>query len=840
MQHSTVNLVKPIDVKPSTIKNMPAPTGPPRRRLDSLSKPRLGPRQNAPAGKPKPAAKANCCDDPKIEEEDGIKACVNCGTQISESNIVADVTFQEDSRGAATVQGGFISDNARHARTLGSGAYRKIGGGERNTMQEIENNGRREIGSLCTPLSIPESVQLQALSIFSMAARINFNAGRRTGEVVAACLFAVLRRSKDNTVLLMDIAEVQKINVFRLGEVYKDLLKSLFLGGEYAGVQHLVEVEPLIMKYCRKLEFGEATRQVAEDAIKIIRRMKRDWIVTGRHPAGLCGACIILAARMNNFRRSVREVVYVAKVADATVAKRVEEFRRTKSSALTVDQFREFGVRMKHQHDPPVLGESELKAGKWEEKKRKRQEHNKEREAGKVIDIDDGTDASSRASSVTSDAPASTPTDEDGHKSKRQRISPPQPTLPPTQQEPRFDADGFAIPALPARLAIDPAITAEESTPPKHRRGRTRKSEKPPPIQISPEELATELELEAQMEEALNDDEIADSRNEIERAKADERVRLLADQQRQLAAEQTQERRNAQGVTWWNDKEATSEAEITAEQLEAEFADDPEVLNCRLSDTESKIKEQIWLAHNEDWLRSQHEKELNKRMAEADGRDKSKKGAKGGRKKKKAKPGDGTLLAEAGTPIETPADASAAMIAKRAPAAFSKHIDYEKLASLYGNGDSPSTSRSPSRAPSQAPSETNTAPTTISNSPVPLTPGRRVTNGLQSPAATQQADTNTTTTAEAARPPGPASPPETQQQAEAGAERERGEEEENDDGDYHDDVRSDSGSPAAPSGWDEEVSDREDIGEEDDFDQATDIMGGVSFDRTYGADDEFS
>lgn len=826
---------------------MPVPTAAPKEPRKRLG--RLRELDNRP--KPKPKRKP-CCDTPDIQDDDGMKVCVNCGTQISESNIVSDVTFQEDSRGAATVQGGFIGENARHARTLGTGAYRKVGGGERNTMQEIENNGRRALGALCPRLNIPESLSSQAQNLFRLAASNNFNAGRRTDEVVAACLFAACRRQKQNTILLMDIAEVLKINVFRLGEVYKALKDKLYLNGETVGVQHLIEVEPLIEKYCRKLEFGDMTRRVAEDAVKIIKRMKRDWMVTGRHPAGLCGACIILAARMNNFRRSVREVVYIAKVADGTIASRIEEFRRTKASTLSVEDFRQYGPRLKFQHDPPVLQKTALEKKKFEAKKRQRQEYNIQRETAErereVIEIsDDDDDTSTRAPSATPETPAPDQANAGGRKRKRQRTAGPEAT-PAATQAPRFDSDGFAIPALPN---IDPALTAPQGDveAPKRKRGRTRKNDRPAPMLITPEELTEERELEDEIDEALNDEEVQNSRNEIAQAKADERVKLYADQQRQLATNKAKEHREAGGMTWWGDRQTNDGDVLGEEELRVEFEDDEEVKYCILSDAESKIKEQIWVTHNEDWLRSQHEKELIRQIAEAAGatKEKSKRGAKGGKRKKKGRMGDRSVLQDAETPIETPADANAAMLKKHANHNFSKFVDYERLAAVYGDRTSPSTSTTQSRPASEAPSANGSqgpsraaseAPSAVAGaeqSPgIPTPPGRTVTFGLQSPQATQQvpAATGTPDTPSrtgAARPQAPASPPQTQAQAIEDAEGE----DVDMNADEEDDIR--SLTPSVIDGWDDAASEREDIGE-DDYGRAIDEAAFGSFG---GEEDDF-
>ena len=132
---------------------------------------------------------------------------------------------------------------------------------------------------------------------------------------------------------------------------------------------------------------------------------------------------------MNNFKRTVREVVYVSKIADITIAKRIDEFRRTKSAALTVTQFRKYSERLKHQHDPPSIHDSEMKAKKLEDKKRKRQAAANERlgSEGPVV-VDDQIESDSAAGTPVP------PTTEDAERRKRARTSGPSTS---GQEEPR-------------------------------------------------------------------------------------------------------------------------------------------------------------------------------------------------------------------------------------------------------------------------------------------------------------------------------------------------------------------------------------------------------------------
>ena len=102
--------------------------------------------------------------------------------------------------------------------------------------------------------------------------------------------------------MLIDLADIVKEEVFYLGRVYKKLLEVVESAAE--GVQPIY-VEDLIFRFAAKLEFDTLTNKVAETAVRLVQRMDRDWMVMGRRPAGICGACLIMAARMFNFRRSV-------------------------------------------------------------------------------------------------------------------------------------------------------------------------------------------------------------------------------------------------------------------------------------------------------------------------------------------------------------------------------------------------------------------------------------------------------------------------------------------------------------------------------------------------------
>lgn len=89
------------------------------------------------------------------------------------------------------------------------------------------------------------------------------------------------------------------------------------------------------------LDFGEEEDKVILDATRLCTRFKNDWLVQGRRPSGITGACLLIAARMNNFRRSVAEIVQVVKVADTTLKRRLDEFRDTRAGSMSIAEFRD-------------------------------------------------------------------------------------------------------------------------------------------------------------------------------------------------------------------------------------------------------------------------------------------------------------------------------------------------------------------------------------------------------------------------------------------------------------------------------------------------------------------
>jgi transcription factor IIIB 90 kDa subunit len=462
--------------------------------------------------------------------------------------------------------------------------------------------------------------------------------------------------------------------------------------------------EDLIYRFAMKLEFGELTVTVANTAIKLASRMSIDWMVMGRRPAGVCGACLIVAARMHNFRRTVTEVVYIVKVTTATIQKRLDEFKLTPASNLSVEEF------LSHDpdpagaaHDPPSFYEKQeefIKNKKTRKRKRRGQlleEEDEENQEGNE------TDPNKRQKTTTPNADEALPTvelrrDADGF------AIPPQPVRPQSESEfadiidetaenPTDDAlQKIAEKFLPTEGNVSTSdneddedggsSTTSTTTTPKRDRQRKRRVHRE--IAVPAAWSDEENQIADMIREHLTDPKLA----ELVSDPNTKYHKLLYD----MAEKKTQ-----QHMADFEKENPSKNIRDDEEILEDEFANDPEVQNCLLSSEDIARKEKLWVNENKAWLRQQQIKAIQKRMA-ANGPPKRTRN-----RKKMVRIGEGQA-----SPASSAGEAAVNALKQRA---LSKKINYTTISTIFDDMDGPgggalgsaATSRVTSRAGSSVP-----------------------------------------------------------------------------------------------------------------------------------------
>ncbi|OAA53549.1 Transcription factor TFIIB [Cordyceps fumosorosea ARSEF 2679] len=632
-------------------------------------------RQSAAAankGAVAPPARQQCPNKacPKPNVVDG--TCQTCGRVADDSNIVAEVQFGETSSGAAMVQGSYIGADQAGVRSMGP-AFRRVGGSEDREKSIREARGLMQ--GYAQQLSVSESLVAAGTQVFKLASAANFIQGRTLASVAAVCLYAACRAEPPCKVMLIDLADLVQLNVFKLGRIFKKLNEVVPIGND-----GLIPVYPedLIWRFATKMEFRQETAKVAEDAVRLVKRMSRDWMVMGRRPSGICGACLLMAARMHNFRRTVREVVYIVKVTTHTIQNRLQEFNCTESSQMSVEDFLKQDF-LESSHDPPSFYRKtdEYRAQQEEKaKKRKRNDQANDDEEepapppGPVVRTRRGTDAGADLSSAP-------------------------------QLKFRRDADGFIIPPHPSQIpkdmpsvpipeeaaevdddlqklanefgdALDEEMDQEEAS--SSGKGKKKKAQLP----INEEWEQDEQDLEGQIEEIFNDPLTYE--HALAYSNAEQRARIHS--------------------SWALQQRPQKEVSMSVDIDEDEFANDPEVRNCLLSPEEAQIKEMIWVNQNKEWLR-RHQEKVFRRKVEAERPKQTR------RRRKRARIGEGQT-----SPASSAAEAAVSVAKDRA---WSKRINYDAIRSIFdvpdaGGLGSAATSRKTSLAGSTLGGDDDEAP----------------------------------------------------------------------------------------------------------------------------------
>ena len=439
--------------------------------------------------------------------------------------------------------------------------------------------------------------------------------------------------------------------------------------------------ETLIQRFARDLEFGNDEHRIVREAIQILKRMKRDWITVGRRPAGVCGAALILAARMNNYRRTVREVVYTAKVADITINKRLDEFQFTESSKLTVDEFRHHGLALEKEHDPPAFYEQFDPRKKRSKRKRgvKRPETDSEIVSVRSSVSPSQEPSASPRSSAQSEQPESLNI---SAREEADRRAMPPPSLPIDPQLLSQSAEVTPQSELPLHGTVD--ASSEEAPAAKKRKiGRPAGVKNKPLPQKTSKAIQDEEQIEADMEAILQDPQAVEEAAVYHRS--------ITGQPTPPTTQEGTTRPSAEQEQIPSIEQQASSIPSSEIIDEAEFDEDPEVYDCLLSPEERAIKEQVWVTENAEWLLKLQARQIKKELAERSGTAHQPQK----RVRRRARMGDMSqyqVVREDGS-VGTPSSAEEAtrmMLEKRM---YSKKINYDAIKHLYSRentGSSPS------------------------------------------------------------------------------------------------------------------------------------------------------
>jgi len=282
----------------------------------------------------------NCCNKPSVQIRDGNRVCLNCG-MISQKEFVVNerraYTIQEIQNrkrteprwrdfGPRTMLPNTKTDSK--GKSIGAkeqALFSRLSKIQNSLISSIERNfweAKPKLKMLCSKLNIPDYISDSAWKIYSLVAKKKLTMGRSINGFIAGALYAAIR-VHDFPRLLDEVCEsslTPRRTVHRsLAMIIREILPELNL--KYQPIK----AETLIYRFSNNLELPMEIQKCAIEMLKTASRngLKR----TGKDPKGLAAACIYIAARDGNMRKTQSTVADIAKITEVTLRSRAKQIK---------------------------------------------------------------------------------------------------------------------------------------------------------------------------------------------------------------------------------------------------------------------------------------------------------------------------------------------------------------------------------------------------------------------------------------------------------------------------------------------------------------------------------
>ncbi|KAL6121319.1 hypothetical protein NUSPORA_01786 [Nucleospora cyclopteri] len=278
--------------------------------------------------------KCSNCGSAEIETDAtrGIVCCGECG-MIQEENIIVN-TLQYDSVGVkSTLHGKIVNVENINVGTkyVDSCYYIK------NTIRNI-----------CSKLSLGSNHVDISFRWYKLCLQHNLTKGKSILYTLSGCIY-ISCRQENTPHLLIDFSDVLRIDMYKIGKIFLKL-RSLF----DLDIK-LTDPSLYMHRFIAQLKLKNH-KEILPLAVRILSRMKKDWIMEGRKPNNACGAAILIASRVCGEPLEISEVARTVHASVATITKRLQEVAETETAELDISSFNQ--IWLEKEENPPIISSS--------------------------------------------------------------------------------------------------------------------------------------------------------------------------------------------------------------------------------------------------------------------------------------------------------------------------------------------------------------------------------------------------------------------------------------------------------------------------------------------------
>jgi len=285
-------------------------------------------------------AEPDCCNKPSVQIRDGNRVCLNCGMIFQKEFVVNErraYTIQEIQNrkrteprwrdfGPRTMLPNTKTDSK--GKSIGAkeqALFSRLSKIQNSLISSIERNfweAKPKLKMLCSKLNVPDYISDSAWKIYSLVAKKKLTMGRSINGFIAGALYASIR-VHDFPRLLDEVCEASltpRRTVHRsLAMIIREILPELNLRYQP------ITAERLIYRFSNNLDLP---MEIQKKAVNMLKTASKNGLKrTGKDPKGLAAACIYIAAREGNMRKTQSTVADIAKITEVTLRSRSKQIR---------------------------------------------------------------------------------------------------------------------------------------------------------------------------------------------------------------------------------------------------------------------------------------------------------------------------------------------------------------------------------------------------------------------------------------------------------------------------------------------------------------------------------
>jgi len=244
-------------------------------------------------------------------------SCKFCGYLIDENISNPEINFEAKKSGQKEVRGQIITKPFLSRL-------------ERNNSPTLLKFGiRRKMTQLGNQLRICNEHIESAFQLFAFSLQNKLKSSKSLNSLSISCLYAICRKEKTPH-LLIDFSDISQTRSSKIGVEFLRFLKITRIP------LPVIDPSVYIHRFISKLNLGKKSNVVTMSTLRLIARMKRNWMSTGRKPTGLCGAAIILSTRIHGIKINQKEICKIVRIGIQALRCRLYEVEKTSIKGLDI------------------------------------------------------------------------------------------------------------------------------------------------------------------------------------------------------------------------------------------------------------------------------------------------------------------------------------------------------------------------------------------------------------------------------------------------------------------------------------------------------------------------